>query len=31
MLAASTLLDPRLKKAAFADMGAAEQCVQRVS
>ena len=28
MLAASTLLDPRFRKVAFADMSAAEQCVR---
>ena len=31
MLAASTLLYPRLKKVAFADTGAVDQCVQHLS
>ncbi len=31
MLAASTLLDPRLKKVAFADASAADQCVRRLT
>ena len=30
LLAASTLLDPRLKKLAFADVGAADQCARRL-
>ena len=31
MLAASTLLDPRLKNVAFADGGAADQCIRRLT
>ena len=31
MLAASTLLDPRFRKVAFADLSAAEQCVRRLT
>ena len=31
MLAASTILDPRLKKLAFADVAAADQCVRRLT